>query len=149
MTHTRWRLRPEVPGGFGELTVMDNSTSPPRIDRLHIEIEDWLGDDLLECFPIFMVTERLAEALSRSGLTGFEIGEVTLTKSGLYEDMHPDLPLPNLRWLKVGRGEESDLALGSANCLEASASAFAILQRFSITHCRAEAPSFNADGGAT
>ena len=56
MFHT---LEPEVAGGFGEQTILDNSTHPPDVKWLHYVLDGWLGDDILESFPCYIVTERL------------------------------------------------------------------------------------------
>lgn len=36
-------------------TIMEATVHPPRVERLHYEFEDWLGDDLVESFPSFLV----------------------------------------------------------------------------------------------
>jgi hypothetical protein len=40
-------VEPEVAGGLGERTVMDRSTHPPVVKRLHYQLEGWLGDAIL------------------------------------------------------------------------------------------------------
>src|SRR6476660_8794270 len=64
-------LAPEVAGGWGERTVADTSTHPPRVTALHYQFDGWLGDELLESFPCYIVTRRLAHALTAAGLSGF------------------------------------------------------------------------------
>ena len=54
------RVLPEILLDLGEKTVFDNPDSPTKeIVKLHINIENWLGDDLLWNFPETIVTERL------------------------------------------------------------------------------------------
>jgi len=50
---------PEVIVGLGSLTEYEaGSTS---IKKLHILLEDWLGDDLMKCHPVYFVTENKKE----------------------------------------------------------------------------------------
>jgi hypothetical protein len=63
MNGERWVLCPEVAAELGGNTVMDAFAHPPKVSRLHLRFMGWLGDDLLETFPCFLVTSRLAKAL--------------------------------------------------------------------------------------
>jgi len=95
-------LEPEVAGSYGEDTVLDTSVRPERVERSHYEFAGWLGDDLLEFFPVFILTERLKDRLQILGATGYEIDKVKVTKSELYREMEPEAPpLPKFHWLKV------------------------------------------------
>ncbi|APF85630.1 hypothetical protein HI806_01945 [Ralstonia solanacearum] len=51
-------LEPEVAGALGENTVLDASTHPPRVEKLHFEFSGWLGDAILESFPCVIATLR-------------------------------------------------------------------------------------------
>ena len=63
-------------------TVLDTSVHPPRVSKLDFVIEGWCGADIVESFPVFLVTEALAETLADSGLGAFELrdAEVTVTR---------------------------------------------------------------------
>ena len=63
-------LSPEVAGGLGPNTMMNRMVHPPEVSRLHYEMEGWLGDELLESFPCFIVTQRVADAIQDAHLTG-------------------------------------------------------------------------------
>ncbi len=52
-------LEPEVAGQLGEQTVMDRSTHPPTIEKLHFVFDGWLGDDIVATFPSFWVSKNL------------------------------------------------------------------------------------------
>lgn len=53
-------LQPEIIVGIGDNTLFLEKDPPFRtIKRLHIELENWLGDDLKECFPCYIITENL------------------------------------------------------------------------------------------
>ena len=74
-----FRLQPEVPGGFGERSVLDTSVHPPTVHRLHFEFMGWDGDDLVTSFPCFLVSERLGKAMADEHLAEFELADVEVT----------------------------------------------------------------------
>ena len=128
-------LEPEVAGGWGDETVADTSVHPPIVTRLHYEFEDWLGDELLESFPCFIVSERVASALEASGLTGFALDEVKISTSPEFEDLHPDASIPRFRWLKVsGQPGVDDFGLAADFRLVVSAKGLGLLSRFALNH---------------
>ena len=49
--------------------------------KLYYEFMGWLGDDLLETTPCFIVTLALKESLVRLNGTGYSFDEVTVLKS--------------------------------------------------------------------
>jgi hypothetical protein len=61
---------PEVAGELGDLTLMDTSVHPPIVHRLHYVISSWSGDDIVEGFPCFMVSQQLASAIAAEELSG-------------------------------------------------------------------------------
>jgi len=54
-----FKVEPEIAGDFGDNTVLDTSTHPPKVHKLHYEIETWLGDPILETFLCFVTTDEL------------------------------------------------------------------------------------------
>lgn len=107
---TLFRLQPEVAGSTGEGTVITNydalragTALVHDVAELEYTFDDWLGDDLLESFPCFIVTEALAASLERAGLSGLELRDVTISVSELWPQLHGDDPtgasLPPFRWL--------------------------------------------------
>jgi hypothetical protein len=94
-------LGPEVAGGLGQHTVADRSVHPPVIRKLHHEFDGWLGGEVLESFPCFLVTDRVGNAMSMNKLSGFELADVEVTCSEQYKDVCADRELPDFRWLRV------------------------------------------------
>jgi hypothetical protein len=93
-------IEPEVAGGLGKQSDVDNSVHPPLVRRLHYEFDGWLGDDILETFPCIIVTERLKDRLELEKLSGIVFSDVIVTKSSTFFDTHLDNELPNFFGLK-------------------------------------------------
>jgi hypothetical protein len=132
-------VEPEVAGGWGPNTAADVSVHPPRVTRLHYELEEWLGDDILESFPCFIVSDRLARELMRSALSGFALAAVEVSTSPVFEELYPNRELPTFHWLKVsGQAALDDFGLAADYRLVASQPAVEILSGFNIGHARLE-----------
>jgi hypothetical protein len=82
-----YTLEPEVAGGLGDGTVIDTTVHPPHVERLHYEFEDWLGDDLVESFPCFLVSKPLAARLTAAGLGTFQLKDVAVTMTPEAEEL--------------------------------------------------------------
>ena len=92
---------PEVAGGLGDNTVMDTSYHPPVVSELEYQFDGWLGDEILEIFPCFIVTKSLAALFVKHKLSGFALEKVKISKSEQFNDVYPDVGLPEFFWLKV------------------------------------------------
>lgn len=101
-------IEPEVAGGLGEQIQMDNSFFPPLIKNLHYEFKGWLGDDILESFPCYIVTERLRDGIELVKLTGVSFDKVFISKSETFLELYPDRELPNFFWAKINRESNKD-----------------------------------------
>ena len=129
-------LEPEIAGGWGERTVADTSSFPPTVTALHYRFDGWLGDELLESFPCYIVTDRLAVRLRRSGLTGFRLQPVAVSTSEQFDELYPDRELPAFKWLHpVGRAGMDDFGLSDAHQIVVSERALTILRKFRLQHC--------------
>jgi hypothetical protein len=129
-------LEPEIAGGWGNRTVADTNAFPPVVSSLHYRFDGWLGDELLETFPCFIVTERLATRLRRSGFTGFRLQAVEVTTSEEYDALYPDRGLPLFKWLRpVGKAGVDDFGLSATHRLVVSDRALAVLRKFRFREC--------------
>jgi hypothetical protein len=132
-------VSPEVAGGWGVNTVADCSVHPPRVSHLHHQFDGWLGSDLVESFPCFLVTERLANALRNSVLTGFELAPAEWSTSPVFNELHPSLELPRFLWLKIaGAPCSDDFALTPDFHLLVSSNALELLGHYSLAGCGIE-----------
>jgi len=135
MSKGRWVLSPEVAGELGEGTTMDSSVHPPRVSRFHHRFEGWLGDDLLEAFPCFLVSSALAKTLEEARLVGFSLDAVEVSVSPEFQELFPERSLPEFRWLKITGGDRNaDFWLTPDFRLEVSSRALEVLKKFKIAH---------------
>ena len=126
---------PEVAGGLGPRTILDNSIFPPIIKTLNYEFDGWLGDDLLESFPCFIVTESLKNALIASRLKGFLFSIVFVTKSDTFNELYPDRELPSFYWMQInGKLCMDDFSITDKSELVISSQAKELLSNFNISH---------------
>ncbi|SDD25603.1 hypothetical protein [Actinokineospora iranica] len=133
-------LTPEVAGELGANSVVDRSVRPAVASKVEYAFHDWYGDELITATPVFLVTDGLAEELSRSGLSGFEFRDATITLAPEGEDMIGDIStLPPFKWLVVtGRGGHEDFGLVPPARLVVSAAAMDLLNTRRLPRCDAE-----------
>jgi hypothetical protein len=128
-------VEPEVAGGWGVNTEADTSRHPPLVSKLHYQFDGWQGDDLLESFPCFIVSESLMNELISSSVTGFEIDDVEISKSDEFFATTDLTDLPQFFWLKVVGGEPSaDIRLSSDCRLLVSDRALNVFRKCNISH---------------
>lgn len=116
-------IQPEVIVGLGEKTVFLEKEQPFKtVLKLHVQLEDWLGDDIMECYPCYLVTENVEKSLREQNFTGYEIDDVEISKSEYFADNYNLVKeLPKFYWLKInGKVGENDLYLGDGKNLYAS-----------------------------
>jgi hypothetical protein len=132
-------VEPEVAGGLGERTVMDRSVHPPIVNRLHYQLEGWLGDAILESFPAFVVTADAKESLLGIGATGATFAEVEVTVTGQFEELYPGQQLPLFAWLKPeGKAGRDDIAVAADGRLVLSQRALDTLSDLGISNALVE-----------
>lgn len=113
-------IQPEVIVGLGDKTVFAETAPPLKtVTKLHIELEDWLGDDLMECHPCYMVTEHLKDKLAQSDVTGYAIEPMLLTKNEYFSNNYRlEKKLPQFYWLKIlgtaDKGDDMYIGVGKA-----------------------------------
>lgn len=105
-------IEPEVSGGLGPETEMNTTVHPPIVDKLNYQFESWLGDDLIESFPCYIVTEHLAKQFISNEFQGFSLDNVIVTMSEDFAELNETKELPNFFWLKIdGEAFNDDFGL--------------------------------------
>jgi hypothetical protein len=96
-----FEINPEVIVGLGDYTTFKKN-NPHEVEVLHIELEDWLGDDIMEIFPCFVITENLEMTLLKTKFTGYYTCFLSITLNEYFENNHASgKTLPTFKWLKV------------------------------------------------
>ncbi|WP_231633234.1 hypothetical protein [Numidum massiliense] len=96
-------MEPEVAGGHGEKTVYgtvkDGAVQgvSDKVNYLHYEFEGWLGDDLLESAPCFIISKQLEEKLVESTFRDYRLEDCLITTSDAFHELYPDRELPPFR----------------------------------------------------
>jgi len=132
-------IEPEVSGGFGEQTVIDATVHPPKISILHYLFDGWLGDELIESFPCFLVTEKIAKQIEHEGLSGASFDEVFISTSEQFKELYPNRELPSFRWLKItGKAGVDDFGIADDFRLVVSKRSLEILEQGQISNADIE-----------
>ena len=133
-------LDPEVAGGLGPNTVMDASSHPPVVTTLHYELDGWLGDELLESFPCFIVTENMRHLIESARPSGCSFGAVLVSTSERFKELYPMRHLPRFFWLKIaGEAGYDDFGISSTNSLVISQRVLQAMKKGVLEHCAVQA----------
>ena len=137
MYHT---LEPEVAGSIGGRSVRDTSVHPPIISKLHYHFDGWLGDELLENFPCFIVTENLRQIIEKATATGCTFDNVEITKSEQFLQLFPGVELPVFYWLQItGTAGIDDIGFADDYRIAVSDRVFQKMKSGAqLTHCDVE-----------
>jgi len=136
-----YSLEPEVAGELGQKTKLDSTVHPPLAQKLHFTFTGWLGDELLECFPCYIVTEALMLEINKiqPSPTGYLLDDVVIEISEQFKDIYPNKTLPPFKWLKVtGEAGKDDFGISSNNLLIVSERILNILKTFQINECEVD-----------
>lgn len=137
-------VEPEVAGEIGKHTIYDynNASCTADIIHLHFVFEGWLGDDLLEVTPCFIVTEKLRDIIFKYKLSGCEFCENEISYSEIFYELYPKRNMPNfyrlmpqkkidiVKGIKIGNNMD-DIMLSQKNYLVISEKAKNIISDFS------------------
>jgi len=144
-------LEPEVSGGHGEHTIYGTEQDieakgiSGKVEYLHYEFEGWLGDDLLESTPAFIVSNILQTELEKSNFKDYKLEECLITTSDEFKEMYPNKEIPTFnRFIPLGKieveGEKFKNWSGNHFCLSpkgelvVTQEALDLLKRVSIDH---------------
>lgn len=134
---TFYILDPEVAGGWGPNTEF--TRIPGRrlvVNKLHYQFDGWLGDELLESSPCYIVTERLANAIQHHKLSGCELKAVEVSTSDQFRELYPLRRLPRFAWLDItGTAGVDDFGTNADGRLVVSERALGTLKTTQLSNC--------------
>jgi hypothetical protein len=129
-------LDPEVAGSLGFKTAMDTTVHPPTVASLHFVVDAWLGDDIVQSFPCYLVTEELKTRLKSIKPSGLTFAFAEITASDNFEELNHGRKLPELSWMKVtGAPGSDDVGLTADARLVVSERVLAEMKRLKFDHC--------------
>lgn len=136
------KIQPEVIVGLGnDIEFLEQKPPFKTVINLHIDLEDWLGDDLMECNSCYIITEQLKNELDNTEYTGFEFDDIEITLGEYFkENYNLKKDLPNFYWLKViGKKDVDDLYIGEDSMLYVS-NVFLdfLIKKFSVNYLEIE-----------
>ncbi|AIE86994.1 hypothetical protein [Fimbriimonas ginsengisoli] len=133
-------VNPEVAGGYDEHSVVDRSVHPPIVSRLNYEFDDWLGDAIVESFPVYIVTEQAAREIRKAGLTGAVFDDMETSISDTFKQLNSDSNwLPKFVWLKPeGVAGKDDFGTVQPTTLVLSQRAVNLFARLGFNHAEIE-----------
>lgn len=127
-------IEPEVSGGFGEETELDNTVHPPIAKKLNYEFDGWLDNDMVESFPCYLVTEKLRNEIECNHLSGVHFTDVIVTVTDEFKEMYPDKELPSFYWMKIqGKAGVDDFGLAEDYRLVISAETQKLFSSFNFS----------------
>ncbi|MPQ44436.1 hypothetical protein [Clostridium tarantellae] len=147
-----YMLEPEVAGEIGENTIYDNfddvryKNFKPKISKLHFIFSGWLGDDILESTPCFIITDKLKIQIEKSNLIGYEFQDIEISLSDEFIEMYPNIEMPQFKRL-IPKGSViindktytkwtgEDFSLSDKSYLVVSERVLNIINEFNIDNC--------------
>jgi hypothetical protein len=85
-------IDPEVPGGFGDGTLVVNAQAVregidlvPVVQNLNYRFDGWMGDDIITFLSVIAVTDKLGQAICTEELTGVRFEAMTTCTSDVWE----------------------------------------------------------------
>ena len=93
------------------------------------------ADDLIQSFPVYLVTEDMAARLLGAGLSGFEIDEVEVRPSPEYTAAYGRAPHAKYKWLRLDGAESADCWLDETYLLCVSQRMMEVLEAGRLSGC--------------
>jgi hypothetical protein len=96
-----FNIEAEVAGGLGPHSIAREVPGQLLVEKLHYVFEGWQGDELLESAPCYIVTQQLADRLRAGGMRGVSFDQVEISRSEIFDELHPNETLPPFVWMKI------------------------------------------------
>jgi hypothetical protein len=129
-------LEPLVAGELGAETVLDPGTHPPLVRSVEFMLDSPTEEDLVESFPVFLVSEELGDSLTAAGLVGFHLDHAGVHPSTEYVAAYGDVPHKAYRWLRLIWSSPSDCWLDEEYRLCVSDRMYSVIARHRMEGCQ-------------
>lgn len=134
-----YSLDPQVAGELGEGSVLDTTVHPPVVTKVDYLLDQPETDDLIQAFPVYLVSSELADRFQAAAMSGFALAEATVRPSPDCLAVFGDAPPREYRWLQVHGGEGDDCWIDQSLMLCVSDRMMEILNHATLTDCPATA----------
>ena len=131
-------LSPLVAGQLGEGTSLDASVHPPRVSAVEYVLDAPTAEDLIESFPVFLVSEELAERLEAESFRGFDLAPAGVVPSTEYAAAYGAAAHKSYRWLRLQSDADADFWTEDNGQLCVSDRAMHALRNFHLAQCEVE-----------
>lgn len=132
-------LDPQVAGELGDGTVLDGSTHPPTVSKVDYVLDQPNADELIQSFPVFLVSAGLGTRLQQAGLSGFNLADVSVRPSDNYVALFGDAQHPQYLWMQVnGLPAGADCWLDTSFQLCVSDRMMSIIETAVLSDCLVE-----------
>jgi hypothetical protein len=129
-------LEPLVAGELGDATILDTSTHPPIPIRVQYVLDEPSDEDIIESFPVYLVSNALGAALEAAELSGFRLADAETLPSDNYKDLWPDVPHKAYRWLQVLGPPTADCWIGDDLMLVVSDRMYAVIAEHDVAQLK-------------
>jgi hypothetical protein len=143
MNMPRCILNAEVPGHLGNQAVYSSNANGWVVTTMHLEFDDWMGDDIVQVLNCFLATEKAKQVLTEVRLTGFVFEESVITKSDEFIEQHPEFVLPKFWWLRPDNESGSDVFIYSDGNLALSEKAMIAITKLNLRVATIKTPEPN------
>jgi len=130
-------LEPLVAGELGEATELDTSTHPPVPSRVQYVLDQPTDEDIIESFPVYLVSDVLGAALEAAELSGFGLADAETVPSDNYRDLWGEVPHKTYRWLRVAGPRTADCWIGDDLMLVVSDRMYAVIAEHEVAQLEA------------
>lgn len=131
-------LEPHVAGELGIGTRLDPTVHPPQIDAVEYVLDSPSADDLIESFPVFLVSEELGTRLEAAKLHGFALADADVVASPEYRAAYGAAPHKPYRWLRIQPTAAADCWTDRTGRLCVSDRMMRVLQQADLSNCEIE-----------
>jgi hypothetical protein len=128
-------LEPLIAGELGDDTVLDTGSHPPLVRSVEFVLDAPTDEDLIESFPVFLVSEELGSALAAAKLNGFRLDDADVRPSSEYLAVFGEVPHKRYRWLRMISSGASDCWLDDQYRLCVSDRMYSLISRHRIEGC--------------
>ncbi|GAA3537516.1 hypothetical protein [Kribbella ginsengisoli] len=130
-----YSVDPQVAGELGEGTVMDSSVHPPAVSRVEFVLDSPETDDLVQSFPVYLISDLLADRVGQAGLTGIRLAHAEVRPSEEFLAAFGEVPHRNYLWLQLENSEGADAWLDDSLELCVSDRLMRILEEGTLSDC--------------